>query len=115
MTSVPFERAVGEEALPLVGNVGAQIGDDRVERPGSGSSLSRTQATSGPSQMLDVAERHHADAQPLLPLQLEVDDIVPDTHSSEAADELEAAIIEAREEEDRQHDPVGAAKLGRMW
>ena len=45
--------------------------------------------------------------EPLLPLQLELDDVVPEDAQGEAGEELQAAIIQEHEEEDREHDCIG--------
>jgi hypothetical protein len=55
--------------------------------------------------VLDLSVGHHPDREALLPLQLEIDDVVPEGGEQEAEEEVEAAVAE----------PGDAANEGRMW
>jgi hypothetical protein len=109
------ERPVGKEALPFLAKLGVQIGDNQVKLrsllllPGKvdPGNVGDSGETSG------VADRDQADPQPA-PLQVEVDDVVPEYADQEAHEEMQAAIVKAREEKEGQDEPIGDAKVGNM-
>ena len=102
------DRGISEKALPFVGNVGAKIGDDRINRNVAVGGMGEPCPghIGNFEEVVDRSERDHADTQPLLTLQLEIDDIVPEQAEREAGRKMDAAIVEAREEEDGKDEPV---------
>jgi hypothetical protein len=99
---------IGQEAFPFVRYVGVEIGDDHVDHGVAVVGLGKPNPAyvRDREQVIDPAERDDTDAEPLLPLQLEVDDIIPEQAEQEADREMDAAIVEAAEEEDREHQAV---------
>ena len=114
----PGERGVGQERFPFVGQVGGEVGDDRMCSRGRRASrgLDRvSQSTlSIAQQTLDCAEGHDRDPPADLPLREDVEHIQPGHVKQEAGGQPDAVVGKARENEPDDHQPWPVRPQGRM-
>ncbi len=112
----PVERGIGEEGFPLVGQLGAEVGDDGVAGAGVVELGSFEQVPDDAfdlHQMLGGAEWDHRDPPPHFPLGPDVEQIEPGDMEQEARCQSDAVVGKARQDEPDDRDAVAGKRGGK--
>ena len=112
----PGEGRIRQECLPLVRQIGGEIGDDRIATLGV---LEQRPLERNPFdirntlQHLDFAERHHGDAGHHPALAVDKQQVQPQNVQQKAERERDAVVREAGQQEPSHHDPVACQRRGK--